>query len=178
MRAAALLRQSIPALKWICVGKISNPADGYVNELRELIKELRLTSCVKFTGELDDVRAVLRKAHVGVLTSDSEGLPVALLEYMAEQLPVVVTDVGQCSALVSEAESGSVVPPSDPAQCAKAILDILKNPVSARKMGENGRNYVGRHFSIEAMVQRVDKLYTDLLARRDRNIEKPLTIRG
>jgi glycosyltransferase involved in cell wall biosynthesis len=176
MRAAALLRKNIPDLKWICVGKISNQPDDYVNEVRKLIKELNLTSCVKLTGELDDVRAVLRQAHVGVLTSDSEGLPVALLEYMAEQLPVVVTDVGQCGAIVKEADSGRVVPPADPEKCADAIFNIFQNLESARKMGRNGRSYVDKNFSIDTMVQGVDKLYADLMARRDRNIRKPSTI--
>jgi glycosyltransferase involved in cell wall biosynthesis len=173
MRAAALLRKSIPNLKWICVGKYSDQPDDYINEVRKLIKDLRLTSCVKLTGELDDVRAVLRQAHVGVLTSDSEGLPVALLEYMAEQLPVVVTDVGQCGAIVREAESGRVVPPADPKKCADAILNIFQNPESARKMGQNGRSYVDINFSIGAMVQRVEQLYADLVAKRDQNIQKP-----
>ena len=165
IRAAAFLRQSIPDLKWICVGKISDPEDGYIKEVRKLIKELQLTSCVELKGELDDVREVLRKAHIGVLTSDSEGLPIALLEYMAEQLPVVVTDVGQCGSIVRKAKSGTVVPPSDPSKCADAINDILSKPASARRMGENGRKYVDEHFSIEAMVKRVDRLYSDLLTK-------------
>ena len=166
MRAAALLRQSIPGLKWICVGKISDQPDDYINEVRELISELRLSSCVKLTGELDDVRALLRQAHVGVLTSDSEGFPMALLEYMSEELPVVLTDVGQCGPLVREAESGIVVPPADPGRLANALLYIFNNQESARKMGENGRCYVDRHFSMEVMVQRVDLLYSELLSER------------
>jgi glycosyltransferase involved in cell wall biosynthesis len=178
LRAAALVRKSVPDLRWICVGKISDQPDDYIMEVRELIKELGLTSCVKLTGELDDVRAVLRKAHVGVLTSDSEGLPVALLEYMAEQLPVVVTDVGQCGAIVRESGSGKVVPPADPARLANAIYEIFNNLEGARKMGENGRSYVDRHFSVEAMVQRIDQLYVDLLEKRDRNITKPVNITG
>jgi glycosyltransferase involved in cell wall biosynthesis len=176
MRTAALLRKSIPNLKWICVGKIPDQPDDYINEVRKLIKELRLTSCVKLTGELNDVRAVLRQAHTGVLTSESEGLPVALLEYMAEQLPVVVTDVGQCGAIVREADSGRVVSPADPAKLADAILHILQNPESARKMGQNGRSYVEKHFSIGTMVQRVYQLYADLMAKRDQSIRKLSTI--
>jgi glycosyltransferase involved in cell wall biosynthesis len=167
MRAAALLRKRIPGLKWICVGKIPEKRDDYISEVLKLIKELQLKSCIKLTGEIDDVRAMLRQAHVGVITSDSEGLPVALLEYMAEQLPVVVTDVGQCGAIVREAKSGSTVPPADPKRLANAIFDIFNNPESTRKMRKNGRSYVDKYFSIEAMVQRVDQLYSELLERRN-----------
>jgi glycosyltransferase involved in cell wall biosynthesis len=167
MRAAALLCVSIPDLKWKCVGKIPEQRNDYINEVLKLITKLRLKTCVKLTGESDNVRSKLRQAHVGVITSEAEGLPVALLEYMAEQLPVVVTDVGQCGAIVREAKSGSVVPPGDSKKLANAIFDIFSNPESARKMGENGRSYVKRYFSIEAMVQRVDQLYSELLNKRD-----------
>jgi glycosyltransferase involved in cell wall biosynthesis len=167
IQAAALLRRSIPDLKWICVGRIANPPDKYAKEVYDLVQSLGLKNCVRLTGECDDVRPLLRQAHLGVLTSDSEGLPLTLLEYMAEQLPVVITDVGLCGVLVREAEAGLVVPPRNAERFAEALLDIFSNEERARRMGKKGRAYVAKHFSVEAMTQEIHMIYSDLLSKRE-----------
>jgi len=163
VRTAAALRKRIPDLSWVCVGATHEP---YASQVRALIGELGLSGCVEIRGECSDVRSVLRQAHVGVLTSSAEGLPMAVLEYMAEQLPVVMTDVGHGPTMLREAQAGIVVPPDSSEQLTEALTEVFADPDRARRMGRNGRALVMAKYSVDAMVQQVHSLYRLLLASR------------
>ena len=90
VRATALLRTEFPSLRVLVAG------DGYADELqgvRSLIEELGVGDAVLMLGGRSDVSAILGALDVGVLSSDFEGLPLAVIEYMAAGLPVVATAV-------------------------------------------------------------------------------------
>ena len=171
VRAAAELRKRFPQLRWVCVGRITEPSD-YVAQVKGLVRSLGMEDCFILAGEQADVRPALRQANVGVIASDTEGLPMAMLEYMVEELPVVTTDVGQCPALVREAGCGLIVPPRQPDQLAEAIAKLLDDPAQARPMAARGRRLVEAKFSVAAMVERISRLYRDLLEGRRRS-ERP-----
>lgn len=162
MRAAALLRERVPELRWICVGRTEREP-GYTREVHDLIASLGLADCVELAGERDDVPAFLARAHVGVLSSDAEALSLAMLEYMAAELPVAMTDVGQGPAILRASDSGCVVPRGDPVALAKGLAEILGDPERGRAMGARGRAHVGAHFSRRAMVEQVRSFYAELL---------------
>lgn len=166
MRAAARVRERVPNLRWISVGRVADPPTPYVREVHALVKELNLEDCVQFTGETTDVRSYLSQAHVGVLSSESEALPLSVLEYMAYHMPVVLTDVGQAPAVVREAQAGVVVSPGDADALAQRIVDLLTDPEKANTLGARGRAHVAAHFSIEAMTADVLRLYHRLLSAR------------
>jgi len=161
-RTAALLREQIPDLRWVCVGDLAENLE-YTARMRELFDALELEGCVELAGGCSDVRERLREANVGVLTSDTEGLPVSILEYMAESLPVVMTDVGQAPHVLKESQAGIVVPPQDPESFRDALASLLGNPSEAVTVGLRGRAHVGRYFSDEVMIDAVRSLYLDLL---------------
>lgn len=163
VRAAAIVRQRFPDLQWICVGRVGDPSSSYVRDVQELVDSLDLSGCVKLIGESLQVNSLLREAHVGVLTSDAEGLPLSLLEYMAGQLPVVTTEVGEGPTIVREAQAGIVVPPGDPQAVAEGISTLLADPADAQLMGRRGHAHVVSHFSIDNMARQVDSLYRRLL---------------
>jgi len=165
-RAANLLRQSLPELRWRCIGRIPDPPTTYVEQLRKLVASLGLDDCFELLGERTDVEDLLAEAHVGVLTSYAEGLPLSLLEYMACGLPVVMTDTGQGPQIVRQADAGTVVPVGQPEKVAQALLDILSAPDKARKLGENGRRHVIEHFSTDKMVQEVHAFYQRIIEDR------------
>ena len=163
IRAAALLREPFPELRWICIGRTEREP-GYTRDVRGMIQSLGLETCVELAGPQQDVRAFLARAHAGVLTSDAEGLPLALLEYLAAELPVAMTDVGQGPSVIRDAGAGCVAPRGDAAALANGLQEILGDPERARSMGVRGRAYVRAHFSHAAMVEQVSGLYQRLLA--------------
>lgn len=163
LRAAALLRDRLPRARWWFVGRHDTP-EG--RECRAAAERLGLRDRTAFLGERADVRAVLRDAHVGVLTSRQEGLPLALLEYMAEGLPAVVTDAGDCGRVVRASGGGQVVPPGDAGGVADAIARLADDPAWARRAGAANHVHARDHFSDRAMVARVAAVYDHLLAGR------------
>ena len=89
----------------------------------------------------------LADADIGIIyTSDTLyercKCPGKLFEYMAMQLPVVATDVGEAAATIQEADCGIGVPPNDPKALASALDYLVQNPSVRRKMGENGRRFL------------------------------------
>jgi glycosyltransferase involved in cell wall biosynthesis len=160
--AAAIVRQEFPDLRWICVGRFEDRPQDYVNEVRSAIESRGLEECVLLAGPSPAPGPQLARSSVGVLTSDAEGLPITLLEYMAAGLPVVVTDVGQCREVVTAACAGYVVPPRDPESLAKRVIELLRSRPQAACMGASGRSYVERVFSLEAMVGQVVEIYRPL----------------
>ncbi len=163
LRAAARLRRRFPELRWRCAGSLEVPPPSYVEGVRALGAELGLAGCVEWLGALRDVGPLLREAHAGALSSAAEGLPLALLEYLAHGLPVVVTDTGQCRSVVERAGAGAVVPPGDDAALADALAALLADPDAARAAGRRGRAFAAAHLGVEAVVARVAALYASLI---------------
>jgi glycosyltransferase involved in cell wall biosynthesis len=165
-QAASIIKKNIEGFRWVCLGRKACPPTPYVSQLEQTIASLDLQDCMLLPGQCLEVRRLLRQANVGVIASDSEGLPLAMLEYMAEQLPVVTTDVGQCADIINQAQAGIVVPPGDGDALAQAVIKLLRDAGLARRLGANGRKFVQERFSTDAMVQQFVSLYNMLLSQR------------
>jgi glycosyltransferase involved in cell wall biosynthesis len=105
--------------------------------------------------EPEEVAALLDSASVFALPSREEGLPVALLEAMADALPVVVTPVGGIPDLVRDGEHGRMVRPDQPGELAEALGGLLGDPDGARRMGERGRLEVERRCAVPVVVDQL-----------------------
>lgn len=160
LSAMVLLRESHPDVRLLVAG----PGDP--QPLRAMAAQLGLSDIVRFLGPRDDVPDILAAAEIGVLSSDFEGMPLAVLEYMAAGLPVVATDVGGVPELVCDGETGLLVAPRDPAALADSLRRLLDDPALARDMGERGQRRQQEQFSSEAMVSGVTDLYVRLLRGR------------
>jgi glycosyltransferase involved in cell wall biosynthesis len=80
----------------------------------------------------------------------------------------VATAIGGNPEVVVEGQTGFLAPSEDPERLAARILDLLRDPELRRRMGENGRERVREHFTVEVMVRRMSVLYQELLASRPR----------
>ena len=169
IEVAAKVRQYIPDFRWLIVGRENSWASSYVKSCLEELRDHDLQDTVKFMGEQSDIPAFLRQAHVGVLTSRYEGLPIALLEYMAWGLPVVVTDVGACRKTVETCNGGVVVAPGDVESFAQALIGLAANRDWAAVCGQRNHECVKNHYSLAAMTDRVMAVYETLLQRADIN---------
>ncbi|MGH9661104.1 MAG: glycosyltransferase family 4 protein [Bryobacteraceae bacterium] len=162
LAVAALLRRDLPVFRWLMIGRMSSVSG---QSCRESARRMGLEDHVVFLGERDDVADLLAGAHVGVLTSRYEGLPLALLEYMAARLPVVVTDAGDCGATIRSSSGGVVVSCEDVDGFASALLGFAADPSAAERAGEANYRYVREHYNSDAMVRRVAQVYDALLSR-------------
>lgn len=161
LAVAARLAASLPDFRWLAIGRHEG---AYAGSVMAEAERAGLAERVEFVGERRDVGTLLASAHVGVLTSRWEGLPLSLLEYLAAGLPVVVTDVGECGATVRASGAGVVVAHGDVPAFAAALERFARDPAAAAAAGAAGRAYVRARYSIGAMAARVMAVYDALLA--------------
>ena len=128
------------------------------------ISRLGLAGSVDLMGVRRDVARILAASDLFVLSSDREGLPIAVLEAMAAGKPVVATAVGDLPAIVRDGETGFLVPAKDEARLAEAICSVLSQPELAAEMGLNARRFVEESYSVESMITRIEELYGQTLA--------------
>jgi glycosyltransferase involved in cell wall biosynthesis len=161
LRAAAALARRVPASRFIVVGDGERRAD-----LEALARRLELGDRVRFVGWRGDLQRVYGDLDVVVLTSRNEGSPVSLIEAMAAARPVVATRVGGVPDLVEDGRHGLLVAADDVEALARAIEDVVTSPDAGRSMGQAGRTRVYPAFTAPRLIADLDRLYTDLLARR------------
>jgi glycosyltransferase involved in cell wall biosynthesis len=132
--------------------------------LTTLAKEKGADRAVRFLGVRYDIQELLSALNVAVITSDYEGSPLSVMEYMEAGLPVVATRVGGVPDIVVDGETGFLVPPRDPAAVAEAVSRLLEEPELAQAMGEAGRKRRRNEFDLAATVRRIEELYEELYA--------------
>jgi len=134
--------------------------------LMDLARERGLLDRVRFCGYRTDVPDFLAAADLLAVTSDTEGLPITILEAMASHCPVVSTTVGAIAQVLKDGRNGWLVPPGDRAPLARALAEALGQPDLARSRAENAyREYV-RAYSRDSMGARYLAIYEAAWARR------------
>lgn len=125
--------------------------------LERLIKDLGMENRVKLLGGKppEAVWEILRNSQCFVLASRvdergaRDGIPVALMEAMARSIPCVSTRISGIPELVRDGETGLLVDQENPAALHAAIQKLLDDPDMARRLGEQGREWVKQQFSLD-----------------------------
>lgn len=156
LRAVAKLRQKQPGVELVMVG------DGPLRaQLERETASLGLQDLVRFTGFCDQVDQLLGQADIFVVSSDYEGISIAMLEAMRAGLPVIATRVGGVPETVVDGETGWLVPPADEAALAGAISTLAADAACRKRMGLAGRDRVRQEFSVDAMLKKYSTIYRD-----------------
>jgi glycosyltransferase involved in cell wall biosynthesis len=136
----------------------AGPKEG---EIRQQVRRLELDDVVRFPGYVpnDQVLEWLATGRVDlvVLPSESEGVPVSLMEALAHGVPAVATDVGGVAELLGEG-CGELVPPGDPGALAAALARVVDSPRLRAEYAEAGRARIEREFAIDRVVGRLREL--------------------
>ncbi len=132
--------------------------------LRARIGELGLRERVSIIGPTPDVPLFLGALDLFVLSSDSEGLPLTILEAQAAALAVVATSVGGVPEVITDGENGYTVPPGYSAQFITKISRLLLDPELAERMGGRGRDMVRELYGAEKMVNAIESVYDAVLS--------------
>ncbi len=144
--AAAVLRE-VPDTRFIVLG------DGELRvQLQHQIHERRLDKHVILAGFRHDVMSFHRSFDLFVLSSVTEGLGTSLLDAMAASKAIVATTAGGIPEVVSEGDTGLLVPPRDSSALADAIVRLLKDRDLSREMGRRAFERVQSQFSAGRMV--------------------------
>jgi glycosyltransferase involved in cell wall biosynthesis len=131
---------------------------AYAAELERLSAGLN----VHWAGFRADASAALGEADAVVLPSWIEGLPLVVLEAMAQARPVVATAVGGTPEAVVDGETGLLVAPCDVPALSTALEQLVRDEGLRRRLGEAGRRRVEAHFSADGMKRRILEIYGEL----------------
>lgn len=154
IEAWAAVRAAVPDATLILLGNGSLRA-----ELEECARRKGVATSVRFLGFREPALPYLLACDLLVQSSVTEGMPNAVLEAMAARRPVVATRVGGVPEVVSDGETGVLVPPADPQALARAIVGLLADPDRRAVMGEAAWRRVRDHFLAERMVTLTEEAY-------------------
>lgn len=133
-------------------------------QLEAQLRELRLTDRVRLLGHRSDTATLFAAADLYVQSSRDEAFPMVLLEAGLQGLPIVATDVGGVSELITDGVSGTLVPPEDPAALADGVRRLLRSgEIGARHAHELSLT-IRESFLAEHMVRETAAVYRELLA--------------
>lgn len=160
-RAFSIFASTQPEWQLVCAG---NEMDDENEELTRLISESGLESRVQLLGPVSDVAALLGSVSALVISSShGEALPMAGIEALAFGVPVVTTDVGDCSALAVSPEL--LVSPRTPLDLASALTHIASSPPAEfARMRRDAWTNAKSNFDVAVTADGYRNLYRNLLA--------------
>jgi len=161
LRAVAEIKKILPSVKAAIVGEGSLGTD-----LKKLSEELGLGENVLFPGMQPRVEDWLNRSKLFLLTSDSEGLSLAMMEAMMCGLPAVVSSVGDLGDLVENGKNGFLISERTPEMFATAALKLLLNPEKLEIFSHNAQESAGRYRQAETTI-RWDTIMKKLLTLHD-----------
>jgi len=153
--AAEVLRRGVRA-RFVIAG------DGPERErLVKLSRDLGLSEHVEFLGFVVETGALLQTLDLFVQPSLVDAMPMAVLEAMAQELPVVASAVGGLPALIGNDQRGLLVPPGDSDRLGLSIIRLCDSATLRHRLGSAAREHVIRQCSAAAMTGRYEQLYLE-----------------
>lgn len=158
LQAMVQVREKVPAAKLVCGG------DGEINEVRAKAVQLGLEGCVSVVGWVsgETKQALVKEAAVYVLPSYNEGLPMAILEAMAEGIPVVASNVGGIPDAIDDGIDGFLIPPGDVDLLRERLTALLMDSNLRQRIGLNGQLKAQKKFAAAVVFGNLGNLYREV----------------
>jgi glycosyltransferase involved in cell wall biosynthesis len=157
LRAIPRVTKSDPDSFFVVVG------DGPERKsLETLARELRIENRVHFCGFRDDPMSVFQSLDLYVLSSLSEGIPVAMLEAMASGVPVVATLVGGIPEVIKDKVNGLLVPSQNPDALADGILEALTHSSETAKRVLEAKKTMANEFNMGKWIETIQNIYSEM----------------
>ncbi|WP_330181317.1 glycosyltransferase [Nocardia sp. NBC_01503] len=159
LAAARIVAEKLPAAKFLIVG--DGPMRGAIED-----RAADLGGRVVLAGNRPDIATLLRAMDVFVLSSYSvECFPMALLEAMAAARPAVCTAVGGVPEMIADGETGYLVPPRDPEELARRLIEVLSDTPARRRMGLAARDRVEMFFTLKSSIAAAEQALEEVVNR-------------
>lgn len=163
--AFEIVKSQNPKTELIVMGNYVESPE-YYEECKQLIVDMSIKDVI-FTGQVN-IKEYLPTIDILLLSSISEGQPLAILEGLAAGVPFVATNVGHCKGILEGEEgdefgsAGYIVPVMNSAKMAAAIFDLIKNPIKRKEMGEAGKLRVAKYYNQKIFLDKYNELYNQL----------------
>ncbi len=159
-----------PSLKVLILGGRYDPDQPFTGELKELAEKMGVTDNIIFAGERQDAPDIFANYLFAVHFPDYDHLPFGLLECGALGIPSIATPVGGIPEIIEDNKTGILVNTDDPELVADEIIKLLADEEHRRNLGNAMREFVLRRYNLDALVDRVYRLYADLLKGEVRDV--------
>lgn len=163
-----VLLDAVPRVRAGCPAAVfAFAGDGPLRaEMEAKAAALGVAQHTRFLGVRRDVPDLLAAADVFVMSSLSEGLPMALLEAMSAGLPCVVTSLEGIREVIENGYNGRLVPPGDATALATALVDVLNDAPGRARLGAAARQRVLEKYTVERMCKEYEALFLKTLASK------------
>ena len=152
--AASALAEDMPELHFFIAG--NGPCR---RDLEEQIETAGLNERFRLLGSRSDVSRLLCAADLFVLYSDTEGMPVSLMEAMSAGLPCVASDLEGIAQLIPDSRYGTLLKAGDPALLTETLREVLSDPSRSKAQGMAAAERIRRSFSLDASCAQYEELF-------------------
>ncbi|GAB4201328.1 MAG: glycosyltransferase family 4 protein [Roseiflexaceae bacterium] len=162
-RAMPLVLRELPGVRFVMVSH--NPKDE--RELRRLLAEGAAEGAVSLLGRVSEAEKIrlLRAAAVVVAPSRYEGFGIPIIEAMAAGRAIITTDVPAGNEIVRHGENGLLFPYADHSALARALVQLLRDPQQATRLGATGQREVYERYSAARLAADLEQWYTKVIAQ-------------
>lgn len=155
--------RKLTAYNW----KLTLVGDGpLLPAITSYVRTCGLQDRVDFTGESTDVEAILEGAHLFILASTSEGLPISIIEAMRAGLPTIASNVGGINELIDDGTTGFLVDQGQVKELTNAIEKLLQNSSLRTQFGMNARRKFINEFMIDDMLAKTERYYETVVMKQ------------
>jgi glycosyltransferase involved in cell wall biosynthesis len=175
-RAASRVIAADKNVRFLIVGDYSGTADyrEHYEEVKRMLAANAVSEYFIFTGFQTDVSRFLDAMDIFVLSTHFEGLPLVILEAMAQSKPVLATAVDGIPEIVVDEKTGLLHQHQDDEQLSAHLLALLRDKERAARLGEAGRQAVERDWSHERFARDIKNLYWQMLSGKKSISERRL----
>lgn len=153
IEAAKMIRNRFISVKFIVIGEGMERL-----KLKELIKKHNLEDSFFLVGAVSHAYKYLKAFDIFALPSLKEGFPWTILEAMAAEVPIVATKVGAIPEIIEDRKTAFLVEPGNAKELSRTILELLEDYSLRTEIAENAKKVVEANFSLEKMVNEIEKL--------------------
>lgn len=132
--------------------------------IQELIRKYEMEKSFHLLGFVNQIATFYQGLDLYLNTSFHEGIPISVLEAMANQLPVIAAKVGGLDEIVEDGKNGCLIGNRDPKAYAKKCLKLIRNGALRGQMGFAAREKVIKEFSVDRMANQYYELYSSVTA--------------
>lgn len=161
--AAALIARQHSDVEFIIAGRDHSAEGEYRRELMQSIESASLADRVRVIESRVDVAEFLSQLDVFVSASSSEAFGLAIVEAMAAGVPVVATASDGAREIITDSETGRLVPVGDVDELAQLISELLVDSAERKRLAQNARNKATEVFSLARMIAETESLYRQVL---------------
>ncbi len=152
LNSAKRIKETHPDWTFHLIGK--DFEDSYSDQIKDFIRNGALENTVYLYGSRQDVNTILDQSDIAVLTSESEGLPVSLLEYGWHKKPVVVTNVGEISMIIQNGTNGFIVNVDQENLFYDALVQLIEDQVLRIHFGQELHKTIVENYSETTVLEK------------------------